>query len=254
MKVLLTNDDGIDAPGLAALYAAVGNSFSDLCDIIVVAPDRCRSECGHSVTNDRALKYRQVRKDWISVDGTPVDCVRAAFGILGQDIDCVLSGVNAGANLGIDLLVSGTFAAAREAAMHGVAAMAVSHYRHPDVPSTWDHVPLWMNDTLEEFHNQLESRESSTRESSTRESLPNHEQQPMLWNVNLPAIDPTAGIPTLVRCGIDTEPISRQAVLNEQELRFESDFHARSRESGLDVDWCFTGHMTLSELSTPVRF
>ena len=244
MRVLLTNDDGIQAPGLAALYAAVRHSFSDVCEIVVVAPDRGRSECGHSVTNGRPLRYTQVRQDWISVDGTPVDCVRAAFGILGQDIDCVLSGVNAGANLGIDLLVSGTFAAAREAAMHGVAAMAVSHYRHPDVPRTWDHVPLWMNDTLEEFHNKLK----------TQKSLPRHDQQPILWNLNLPAIDPTVGIPALVRCGIDTEPITRQTVLNEQGLRFESDFHARPRESGLDVEWCFTGHMTLSELSKPVRF
>jgi 5'-nucleotidase len=128
--------------------------------------------------------------------------------------------------------------------MHGVAAMAVSHYRHPDVPRTWDHVPLWMNDTLEEFHNKLK----------TQKSLPRHDQQPMLWNLNLPAIDPTVGIPALVRCGIDTEPITRQTVLNEQGLRFESDFHARPRESGLDVEWCFTGHMTLSELSKPVRF
>lgn len=81
-----------------------------------------------------------------------------------------------------------------------------------------------------------------------------HGQHPMLWNVNLPAIDPTDGVPTLIRCGIDTQPISRQAVLKEQEVRFETDFHARPRESGLDVDWCFTGHMTLSELSNPAPF
>ena len=244
MRVLLTNDDGIEAPGLAALYDAVRQSFGDRLEIVVVAPDRGRSECGHSVTTGRALRYTQIRPDWISVDGTPVDCVRAAFGIYGQNIDFVLSGVNAGANLGLDLLVSGTFAAAREAAMHGVAAMAISHYRHPDIPRTWDHVPLWMNDTLEEFYSQLKTLKSSTSQN----------QQALLWNVNLPAIDPAAGIPTLVRCGVDTEPMIRQAVLNGQQLRFESDFHARPRESGLDVDWCFTGHMTISEISKPVRF
>ncbi len=151
MKILLTNDDGIDAAGLDALFKSVSQTFGHSARVVVVAPDRGRSECGHSVTTGRPLKFQQRKADWFAVDGTPVDCVRAALASLAPDVDLVVSGVNAGANLGIDLLVSGTFAAAREAALHGIPAMAVSHYRRPDVPVTWDHVPDWLAETLREF-------------------------------------------------------------------------------------------------------
>ena len=241
MRVLITNDDGIEAAGLLALYKTVLHCFGDDVDIAVVAPDRGRSECGHSVTTGRALKIEQVRSGWLSVDGTPVDCVRAALATLEQEVDFVLSGVNAGANLGVDLLVSGTFAAAREAAMHGIPAMAVSHYRHPDIPSTWDHVPDWMAATMKEFREKLE----------TRDPLNQAAKNTMLWNVNLPAISPDADMPPIVRCGVDTKPMIRQPVLQGKYLRFAADFHARPRESRQDVDRCFSGNMTISEFSQP---
>ena len=79
MRVLLTNDDGIDAPGLSTLHDAVLRCWGDSIDVFVVAPHRGRSECGHSVTTGRPLKFEEVRPGWISVDGTPVDCVRAAL-------------------------------------------------------------------------------------------------------------------------------------------------------------------------------
>ena len=99
MRVLLTNDDGIEADGLLALHKSVQQCFGNDVEIMVVAPDRGRSECGHSVTTNRALKINQLRPGWLAVDGTPVDCVRAAFGSLQQEFDLVFSGVNAGANL-----------------------------------------------------------------------------------------------------------------------------------------------------------
>jgi 5'-nucleotidase len=179
----------------------------------------------------------------MSVDGTPVDCVRAAFGIFENKFDGVLSGVNAGANLGVDLLVSGTFAAAREAAMCGVPAMAVSHYRHPDIPRTWTHVPTWMAETIKEFCEQFQQVNQPSV------GAPNA----LLWNVNLPAIHPEAGTPPLVRCEVDTEPMTRRAVLEGKQMRFDADFHARPRRQGRDVDRCFSGSMTISELSQPFR-
>jgi len=232
LKILLTNDDGIEASGLQALYRTVRQHFGDSAEIVVVAPDRCRSECGHSVTATRALNLNEIKSGWISVDGTPVDCVRAALVSITDDVDVVISGVNAGANLGIDLLVSGTFAAAREAAIHGIPAMAVSHYRRPDVPKTWDHVPDWMGDTLEEFA--LAAGEAN---------------RAILWNVNLPAVDPAAAKPERIRCDVDSRPIVRTARRSGATVHLDYDFHARPREEGCDVDHCFSGQITISELT-----
>lgn len=243
MRVLLTNDDGIEADGLLALHKSVQHCFDKDAQIMVVAPDRGRSECGHSVTTNRALQIEQVKPGWLSVDGTPVDCVRAAFGTLQQEFDLVLSGVNAGANLGVDLLVSGTFAAAREAAMHGIPAMALSHYRHPDIPKTWDHVPRWVAETLRDFRDKVEARKSGH----------DSEAKTLLWNVNLPALLPSIETPPVVRCGVDTKPMIRKSVLEGKLLRFAADFHARPRESRLDVDCCFNGHLTISEVSVPFQ-
>jgi 5'-nucleotidase len=232
LKILLTNDDGIDAAGLDALFAAVTQIFRESVEIVVVAPDRGRSECGHSVTTGRPLKFQRRKADWFAVDGTPVDCVRAALASLAPEVDLVISGVNAGANLGVDLLVSGTFAAAREAAIHGIPAMAVSHYRRPDIAVTWDHVPAWLAETLAEFARKVAEQDQSCP----------------LWNVNLPAINPSSPPPPRVRCGVDSKPLVRIAKSVGERLFLESDFHGRPRKTGSDVELCFAGHITISEL------
>lgn len=238
MKILLTNDDGIEAPGLGALFESITESFGDSVEVIVVAPDRGRSECGHSITTGRPLKFQQVRVGWIAVDGTPVDCVRAALASLAPDVDMVVSGVNAGANLGVDLLVSGTFAAAREAAIHGIAAMAVSQYRRPDVTARWDHVPNWLSQPLSEF--------------STARCEAVDQNRPLLWNVNLPALLPGSPPPRRVRCAVDSSPMVRVGRSAGAKLHFESDFHNRPRQEGRDVELCFSGQITISELSPRV--
>ena len=242
MKILLTNDDGIDAPGLDALFNTVRLALGGAAEIVVVAPDQCRSECGHSVTTGRPLHVRQPRVGWFAVDGTPVDCVRVALASLAPETEMVVSGVNAGANLGVDLLVSGTFAAAREAAIEGVAAMAVSHYRRPDVPVTWDHVPRWLAPILDEFSELSDSSRKSIDPAPVLEEA-------MLWNVNLPAIDPTSAAPPHVRCLVDSCPMIRTARSAGERLHFESDFHGRPRRQGSDVERCFSGQITISELS-----
>ncbi|TWT80979.1 5'-nucleotidase SurE [Planctomycetes bacterium CA13] len=235
MRILLTNDDGIEAPGLKALVDSVEYAFGGSADWIVVAPDRCRSECSHSVTNDRPLSLKEVRPNWFSIDGTPVDCVRAGLGVLACDADLVLSGVNAGANVGIDLLISGTFAAAREAVVSGVPALAMSHYRRPEIPRTWDHVPRWSKITLLEFVEAVVDRKSDT----------------CLWNVNLPAIDPSGALPPRVRCSVDSTALTRSTLREASVIRFERDFHGRERIPDHDVDCCFGGKMTISELPVP---
>ncbi len=129
MRILLSNDDGILAPGLAALYAAV----RDLGTVHVVAPDSPQSAAGHAITLRRPLSVRRVRIEGppplngMSVDGRPADCVRLALRkLVSEPVDLVLAGINAGSNVGINVFYSGTVAAAAEAAMCGLPAVAFS--------------------------------------------------------------------------------------------------------------------------------
>ncbi len=130
MRILLSNDDGIFAPGLAALYGAV----CDMGDATVVAPSSPQSAAGHSITLREPLVVHRVRINdspnpfWgNSVDGRPADCVRlAARKLLTELPDVVLSGINAGTNVGVNVFYSGTVAAAAEAAMLGIPAVAFS--------------------------------------------------------------------------------------------------------------------------------
>src|SRR5262245_12762084 len=124
MKFLLTNDDGIDAPGLQFL-AQVAAEFGE---VVVVAPDDARSGCGHQVNNERPLSLAEVASARFSCDGTPADCVRLGLRHVAPDADWVLSGVNDGGNLGIDVYMSGTVAAVREALLLGTPGIALSQY------------------------------------------------------------------------------------------------------------------------------
>lgn len=243
MKILLTNDDGIDAPGLAALYDAIETNFGDLVELVVVAPDRGRSECGHSVTTGRPLKVIEQRPGWFSVDGTPVDCVRATTSTISPKIHAAISGINAGANLGVDLMVSGTFAAAREASIQGLPAIAVSHYRRPEIAKTWDHVGAWLNETLGEFL--ALAADFSNGPNVAQQRSP----EPPLWNVNLPATNPIESEPPRVWCDVDRSPMTRTGQMVGQELSMQSEFHGRPRRPGSDVDRCFAGAITVSRLT-----
>ena len=128
MKLLLTNDDGINAKGLYALAKELEKEH----DITVVAPDNQRSACGHSITLTRELllkevKLKKIKGKCYSLDGTPADCVRLAIDILvGGKVDMVISGINNGLNAGIDVLYSGTVSAAIEASICKVPSMAFS--------------------------------------------------------------------------------------------------------------------------------
>ncbi len=125
--VVLTNDDGIDSPGLWALAEALG----DLCDLAVIAPLHNQSAVSHSITLRRALEVHErsvpgAGAAW-AVDGTPADCVRlATLGLAGDELALIVSGANLGLNLGDDIAYSGTAAAAMEAAFNGLPAIAVS--------------------------------------------------------------------------------------------------------------------------------
>lgn len=127
-RILVTNDDGIHAPGLKALEN-IARALSD--DVWVVAPLTEQSATSHSLTMRRPLRVATLSERHYSVDGTPTDCVLVALRtiIKGRTPDLVLSGVNMGANLGEDVTYSGTVAAAMEAALLGVRAIALSQMR-----------------------------------------------------------------------------------------------------------------------------
>ncbi len=127
MRILLTNDDGLLAPGLLALKAAL----SSLGEVTAVAPDRPRSACGHAVTLHKPLRITKVPlpdgDTGISCNGTPSDCVGLAVsGHLGPRPDLIVSGINLGPNAGWDLTYSGTVAAAMEGAINGLPSFAIS--------------------------------------------------------------------------------------------------------------------------------
>jgi 5'-nucleotidase len=167
MRILVTNDDGYLAIGLRVLAAAA----ADLGDVRIVAPDREQSATSHSLTLHFPLRVRRTDRGVLVVDGTPTDCVVLAVGELLDDRpDFVLSGVNHGPNLGDDVLYSGTVAAAMEATILGIPAVAIS-FTGKDYESLESWQPL-----LAGLLRQLLVREDFPRET--------------LFNVNLPPVTP----------------------------------------------------------------
>jgi 5'-nucleotidase len=123
MRILISNDDGYFAPGIAAL----AESLRDLADIVVVAPERDRSGASNSLTLDRPLSVRTAASGYQYLNGTPTDCVHVAVtGMLDHRPDLVVSGINDGANMGDDTIYSGTVAAAMEGFLLGIPSIAFS--------------------------------------------------------------------------------------------------------------------------------
>ena len=132
MRILISNDDGYLAPGLAALAGAL----AAIADIVVVAPDSNRSGASNSLTLDRPLSLQQAANGFYYVNGTPTDCVHVALtGLLAERPDLVVSGINNGQNMGDDTLYSGTVAAATEGFLFGIPAIAFSQAQ-----SGWNHL------------------------------------------------------------------------------------------------------------------
>ena len=123
ITILLTNDDGIQSPGLTALREAA----AEIGKTVVVAPDRDNSAVSHSLTMSRPLRLKELSDDTYSLDGTPTDCVIVALSkVLERKPDLLISGINAGPNLGDDIAYSGTVSAAVEGTMYGIPSLAVS--------------------------------------------------------------------------------------------------------------------------------
>ncbi|NOZ91970.1 5'/3'-nucleotidase SurE [bacterium 3DAC] len=128
MKIMVTNDDGIWAEGINTLTKALIDKGYD---VVVVAPDRPKSASSHAITLDMILPLREVKMPcgchgYAVVNGSPSDCVLIGLGDIVKDADILISGINHGANVGHDIIYSGTVAAAIEGILHGIPSMAVS--------------------------------------------------------------------------------------------------------------------------------
>ena len=150
MLILLTNDDGIQAPGIAAMY----RELVHLGDVVVVAPETVQSATGHGITLSTPLLTSSVKIEnafvGTAVDGRPADCVKLAVNqLLPRRPDLVVSGVNAGANVGVNVIYSGTVAAALEAAFLGLPAIASSLFLRNHVPTDFARAALLTRQTIE---------------------------------------------------------------------------------------------------------
>ncbi len=148
MHILVSNDDGYQAPGLLLLVAAL----RELAEITVVAPDRDRSGASNSLSLKNPLYVTQHDNGFYSVEGTPTDCVHVAItGLLDREPDMVVSGINSGANLGDDVIYSGTVAAAMEGRFLGLPAIAISQTAfRPAHFDTAARVAVWLVRRLRE--------------------------------------------------------------------------------------------------------
>jgi 5'-nucleotidase len=124
LRILVSNDDGIHSEGLIALARVL----EDLGEVFVVAPDREQSAASHSLTLHRPLRIHEINSHWFSINGTPSDCIILGVnGILrDRKPDLIASGINKGANLGDDIIYSGTVSAAREGTLLGIPSFAIS--------------------------------------------------------------------------------------------------------------------------------
>lgn len=164
MRILLSNDDGYFAPGLAALERALSAAGT----VTVVAPERDRSGASNSLTLDRPLSVRKAANGYYYVNGTPTDCVHLAVtGMLPELPDVVVSGINDGANMGDDTIYSGTVAAATEGFLLGIPSIAISLVA--DRRSHFDTAGRVAADLVQRFRR-------------------HRVDQPMLLNVNVPDV------------------------------------------------------------------
>ncbi len=224
MTLILTNDDGIDAPGIRALLKAVAGK-----KVIVAAPKDHLSGCGHQVTTTRAINVHRRSLVEYAIAGTPADCTRIALSHLCQEAKFVLSGINAGGNMGADVYISGTVAAVREAAFHGVTGIAVSHYLRGKKNVDWDTAARWTAKVLTDLMNR--SIETGT-----------------YWNINLPHLEPGDPDPEVVFCQPSTQPLPVNYRVEGNDYYYVGEYAKRDRLEGTDVDVCFRGKIAVTQL------
>jgi len=224
MKFLVTNDDGIDAPGIEALVAAARTAGEP----VVVAPAGPQSGVSHAVTWREGVRIEPRGEMRYAIHGTPADCTRLGLLHVVPDAKWILSGINHGANLGADVYYSGTVAAVREALLHGWPGIAFSHYRKNKVEYDWARAQRWIAPVLSDL-------------------LARPIEQGLFYNVNLPILAPDAPDPKVIWCPLDPKPLPLNYRHEEESgLYFAGDYNLRHRTPGADVDVCFGGNIALT--------
>ena len=223
-RILVTNDDGWDAPGLAALKTLAKR----LGQVQVVAPREPHSYAGHRVTTDCPLVLAETGPEEFSLTGTPADCVRLAVTTLFSDVDWVLAGINRGGNLGADIFTSGTVAAVREGALLGRPGIAISQYIRKGVPLDWERSIAMALPVIQHL---------------ISEPLPGRSY----WNVNLPHLDADENA-AVIHCDPDNEPLDVRYRQEGDRFHYAGSYPGRRRTIGRDVDLCFSGSITVSRL------
>lgn len=266
MILILTNDDGIDAPGIRALEKAAisipvmsrlfvvgasvpentvfpstevlttnmtsnsdGTGYDMNRQYAIVAPKDHQSGCGHQVTTHSPIYVERRSNLEYAVAGTPADCTRIAISYLHTDVKWVVSGINAGGNLGVDVYISGTVAAVREAAMHGIPGIAISQWIKRPLTIDWDVATKWTTKVLADLFNR---------------PIPNGS----FWNVNLPHLEPGSPEPDIVFCQPSTQSLPVKYRVEGDEYYYIGEYAKRDRKPGTDVDVCFSGNIAVTQL------
>lgn len=228
--ILLTNDDGYDAPGLWSLVPGLSSRGG----LKIAAPTEAQSGVGHRVTTRDPIRVHRRDKGRYAVTGTPADCVRLAVKQLFPTVDWVVAGINPGANLGSDVYQSGTVAAAREAAILGVRSVAVSQYIAKDAQIDWNTTAACAMSVIERLF-----------------------QMPLaggfFWNVNLPSPLAKEPWPELVFCGLDPFPHKYDFRKDGNGYQYEGSIHERPRAPKKDVDVCFGGRIAVTRIALAPR-
>ena len=228
MNILVTNDDGWGFDGIETL-AAVARQFGD---VWIVAPELPMSGISHQLTFERPMRLVEKENQSYSLSGTPADCVRVGISQLPVKFDWVLSGINNGGNLGADVYVSGTVAAAREATLFRLPAIAISQY-------------------LDGFREDFDWGLAGQLTENVLRSLLNLDSQTgSFYNVNLPD---THGKPVdevqLVHTEVDLQPLPVEyKQLSSTEIMYCGSYQKRPRQPGLDIDVCFGGDVAISKI------
>ena len=226
MNILVTNDDGWGFAGIEALTAVAREHGS----VWVVAPAQPMSGISHQLTFEQPMTLLEKGERSFSLTGTPADCVRVAMVQLGVSFDWVLSGINNGANLGADIFISGTVAAAREATFFGARAVAISQY-------------------LQGFRQDFEWQRSVELTARILPSLMDSDiESGQYYNVNLPD---THGGPVdeieLVHTQADRLPLPAEyRALDNDQIIYCGSYKHRERTPGKDIDACFNGKASIT--------
>ena len=225
MQILLTNDDGIDAPGLALLAEVVG----ERAEAVVVAPDRHLSGCAHRVVTDDELILDDRGAGRFALTGTPADCVRIGLLHVCPEAKWVLSGVNDGGNLGVDTFLSGTVAGAREAALFERPSIALSRYRKGGRSKAWPPLADALRGVLDEL-------------------LAETPGPGAIWNVNFPDLEDVTATSRTIRCPLEPGHLPVRYEASDNRFRYRGIYADRPRRPGSDVDVCFSGNIAVTRL------